>query len=179
MDTESRRSHLRLFGARPEPCPSGIQPHCPRWLDKSTIVPCEWWITSPMNEWCPTRPLPLVEILVISLDDVANDSYGVDLSHFPSLCTLEIFGALLEAFASNLEAIFGLRHLRSLTLTSNEDMSALPDTLGDLAQLQDLHKSYTTKLAALPASLGRLPALEHLSLGIAPCMGALPESIGD
>lgn len=88
----------------------------------------------------------------------------------------------LEVYATGLgtvpSSISNLPHLRALVLGGNYLLKTLPETLGDLAELDYLDLS-GTGLVALPESIGRLVKLEQLSLRDIPDLAYLPESLGD
>ena len=73
------------------------------------------------------------------------------------------------------ELLCSLDQLRSLNLFGTS-ISALPDSIGQLAALQRLELGFTN-ISALPDSIGQLTALQSLNLLRTP-ISALPDSIG-
>src|SRR5271165_917630 len=67
------------------------------------------------------------------------------------------------------------RGARTLDL-SDHQLSALPESIGQLSGLQELYLSHN-QLSALPESIGRLSGLQELNLSRNQ-LSALPESIG-
>ncbi len=73
------------------------------------------------------------------------------------------------------ESLGQLTQLQTLSLSHNK-LTALPESLGQLTQLQTLDLSYN-QLTALPESLGQLTQLQNLDLSDNK-LTALPESLG-
>ncbi len=76
------------------------------------------------------------------------------------------------------ESIGQLKNLQKLSLYGCTALTALPESLGQLTALQALHLAGCTNLTALPECLGQLTALQELYLGRCRALIALPESIG-
>ncbi len=85
---------------------------------------------------------------------------------------LALHGMLLTELP---ESLGQLTQLQSLYLSNNQ-LTALPESLGQLTQLQSLDLSHN-QLTALPESLGQLKQLQSLSL-YSNKLTALPESLG-
>ena len=73
------------------------------------------------------------------------------------------------------ERIAGLKKLRMLDLGHNE-LTSVPDTLGDLEGLTDFLYLHDNRLATLPSSLENLKALRYLNIS-ENAFAALPESV--
>lgn len=95
------------------------------------------------------------------------------LAPLKSLPKLELFA--LEQLTHLPDAIGNLRHLKMLNLCANA-LQMLPESIGKLEKLQYLNLD-SNHLQTLPNSLGQLSQLEWLQLGQNK-LEALPESIG-
>lgn len=67
----------------------------------------------------------------------------------------------------------------TLNLSRNELSGALPSTLGDLSELQELRLSFNQLGGGIPEDLGDLSNLETLSLARSQLTGSIPAALGN
>jgi len=72
-----------------------------------------------------------------------------------------------------------LQNLTILDLSFSSLLSNLPEEIGDLASLEELHLRFSSGLTSLPPSIGRLQNLRYLDLNGTNSLLKLPEEIGD
>ena len=79
------------------------------------------------------------------------------------------------------QSISKLKHLKKLCLAGNKDgiTGTLPESLGELTDLEVLELSYCSLSGEIPASLGKLKHLHVLSLSDNELSGELPEELGN
>lgn len=77
------------------------------------------------------------------------------------------------------ESISDLPNLDEMCLLNNAVGGALPDSLGELAYLQKLSLSYNDFTGEIPAAFGNIASLRKLSLGSNALEGSLPEELGN
>jgi hypothetical protein len=79
------------------------------------------------------------------------------------------------------QSISKLKHLKKLCLAGNKDgiTGSLPESLGELADLEILELNYCSLTGEIPACLGKLKNLHVLSLSDNELSGELPEELGN
>ena len=79
------------------------------------------------------------------------------------------------------QSISKLKHLKKLCLAGNKDgiTGSLPESLGELTDLEVLELNYCSLSGEIPACLGNLKHLHVLSLGDNELSGELPEELGN
>lgn len=79
------------------------------------------------------------------------------------------------------QSISKLKHLKKLCLAGNKDgiTGSLPESLGELTDLEVLELNYCSLSGEIPASLGKLKHLHVLSLSDNELSGELPEELGN
>lgn len=75
------------------------------------------------------------------------------------------------------ESIGELKQLQELNLWHCESLIRLPEQISQLPQLQELHLRNCNNLVALPQNIGTLPKLQILDLVGCDNLSRLPESI--
>jgi hypothetical protein len=82
-----------------------------------------------------------------------------------------------EQLSSLPESIGQLSALRHLDISGCSQLSSLPESIGQLSALQSLDLSWLSQLSSLPESIGQLSTLQHLDLSGCSRLSSLPESI--
>ncbi|KAG0589755.1 hypothetical protein KC19_1G045400 [Ceratodon purpureus] len=86
---------------------------------------------------------------------------------------------LAHLLLKSLPDSFGeLSNLEVLSLRRCRNLTLLPNSFGSLFNLKDLDLSFSTKLVSLPSSFGRLSNLEKLNLWRCEKLTGLPDSFG-
>jgi Leucine-rich repeat (LRR) protein len=83
-----------------------------------------------------------------------------------------------NTFSEIPDALGALTGLRQLHVTNNAQLLRLPDTIGRLRALVELEVKWNDALEAIPASIGELPQLRKLDLTSNRKLRALPPEIG-
>ena len=119
----------------------------------------------------PVRALRFAAGFFLSEGDLTPAEWEL-LCSLDQLRSLDLRGTKISALP---DSIGQLANLQSLNLRRTS-ISVLPDSIGQLAALQRLDLTYTP-ISALPDSIGQLAALQSLYLTDTP-ISALPDSIG-
>ena len=92
------------------------------------------------------------------------------------LTELRILGLSSNQLTTLPEEIGSLVNLRYLDLTTNQQLTALPTSIGELVQLEELY-AYSTAITAIPYEIGSLAELTRLDVAYND-ITTLPHSIG-
>uniref|UniRef100_A0A5B7AF47 Putative receptor-like protein 12 n=1 Tax=Davidia involucrata TaxID=16924 RepID=A0A5B7AF47_DAVIN len=125
----------------------------------------------------------LVSLQVLDLSN--NGHIGGQIPRvLGNLCKLEILDLSGNNFTGKIDEFFDgfsacpNNSLVSLSLSGNNLVGNLPDSLGTLENLQHLDLASNSFWGSLPASIGSLPSLQSLDLSSNSFSGSIPASIG-
>lgn len=107
-----------------------------------------------------------------------NYWYGVKIEHG---VVTELDLSMNNLIGELPQSISKLKHLKRLCLAGNKDgiTGSLPESLGELTDLEVLELNYCSLSGEIPACLGNLKHLHVLSLGDNELSGELPEELGN
>ncbi|MBO7553219.1 MAG: hypothetical protein J6T82_04205, partial [Bacteroidaceae bacterium] len=107
-----------------------------------------------------------------------NYWYGVKIEHG---VVTELDLSMNNLIGELPQSISKLKHLKRLCLAGNKDgiTGSLPESLGELTDLEVLELNYCSLSGEIPACLGNLKHLHVLSLSDNELSGELPEELGN
>ena len=103
--------------------------------------------------------------------------HGVETNGVGRVTSLDLSGNQLTGTIP--ETLGQLNNLQSLNLTDNELTGLIPETLGQLNNLQSLNFAYNELTGPIPEALGQLDNLESLNLDSNKLTGTIPEALGN
>ena len=103
--------------------------------------------------------------------------HGVETNGVGRVTSLDLSGNQLTGTIP--ETLGQLNNLQSLNLTDNELTGLIPETLGQLNNLQSLNLAYNELTGPIPEALGQLDNLESLNLDSNKLTGTIPEALGN
>ena len=110
-------------------------------------------------------------------DEPLSSWYGVDTDNNGRVSELYLNHNQLSG--SIPDSLGDLTNLERLYLNHNQLSGSIPDSLGDLTSLTELRLDHNQLSGPIPDSLGDLTSLERLELGNNALSGSIPDSLGD